>query len=134
MRRPGFDPWVGKISWRRERLPTPVFRPGEFHGPYSPWGHKESDMTEQLSLHFLQWCKVSLQLYSFACGCLVFSSTICWRDYSFPIEWFWHTCQKQFYHILKCLFLVFSSVSLIYMSVFTPERYCFDYHSFVIHF
>ena len=27
------DPWVGKISWRRERLPTPVFRPGEFHGP-----------------------------------------------------------------------------------------------------
>ena len=26
--------------------------PGEFHGLYSPWGHKESDMTEQLSLHF----------------------------------------------------------------------------------
>ena len=26
-RRPGFDPWVGKISWRRERLPTPVFLP-----------------------------------------------------------------------------------------------------------
>ena len=23
--RPGFDPWVGKIPWRRERLPTPVF-------------------------------------------------------------------------------------------------------------
>ena len=47
-RRPWFDPWVGKISWRRERLPTPVFRPGEFH-VYSPWGHKESDMTEQLN-------------------------------------------------------------------------------------
>ena len=28
---PGFDPWVGKIPWRRERLPTPVFWPGEFH-------------------------------------------------------------------------------------------------------
>ena len=28
--RPGFDPWVGKIPWRRERLPTPVFWPGEF--------------------------------------------------------------------------------------------------------
>jgi len=25
MRRPGFDPWVGKIPWRRERLPTPGF-------------------------------------------------------------------------------------------------------------
>ena len=29
--RPGFGPWVGKIPWRRERLPTPVFWPGEFH-------------------------------------------------------------------------------------------------------
>ena len=44
--RPEFDPWVGKIPWRRERLPTPVFWPGEFHGLYSPWGCKESDMTE----------------------------------------------------------------------------------------
>ena len=38
--------------WRRERLPAPVFWPGEFHELYSPWGHKESDMTEQLSLSF----------------------------------------------------------------------------------
>ena len=36
-----FDPWVGKISWRRERLSAPVFWPGEFHELYSPWGHKE---------------------------------------------------------------------------------------------
>ena len=34
---------------RRERLPTPVFWPGEFHGLYSPWGHKET--TEPLSLY-----------------------------------------------------------------------------------
>ena len=52
---PGFDPWVGKISSRRERLPTPVFWPGEFHGQrslvgYSPWSGKESDRTERLSL------------------------------------------------------------------------------------
>ena len=45
-----FDPWVRKISWRRERLPTPVFWPGEFHGPYSPWGCKELDTTKRLSL------------------------------------------------------------------------------------
>ena len=50
-RRLGFDPWIGKISWRRERLPTPVFWPGEYHGLYSPWGRKESDTTEQLSPH-----------------------------------------------------------------------------------
>ena len=46
-----FDPWVGKIPWSRKRLPTPVFLPGKFHGQrslvgYSPWGRKESDMTE----------------------------------------------------------------------------------------
>ena len=50
--------WVRKIPWRRDQLPTPVFLPGEFHGQrslagYSPWGHKESDTTEQLSLDFL---------------------------------------------------------------------------------
>ena len=43
--RPGFDPWVGKISRRRERLPTSIFWPGEFHGLYSPWGCKELDTT-----------------------------------------------------------------------------------------
>ena len=46
----GLIPWVGKIPWRRERLPTPVFWPGEFHGLHSPWGHKKSDTTERLSL------------------------------------------------------------------------------------
>ena len=49
-KRPGFDPWVGKLPWRRERLPTPVFWPGGFHRLYSPWGYRESDMTEKLSL------------------------------------------------------------------------------------
>ena len=42
----GFYPWVGKIPWRKERLPPPVFWPGEFHGLYSPWGRKKLDMTE----------------------------------------------------------------------------------------
>ena len=40
MRR-GFDHWVGKMPWRSERLPTPVFWLREFHGLYSPWGCKE---------------------------------------------------------------------------------------------
>ena len=40
------DPWVGKIPWRREWLPTPAFLPGEFYGSmslvgYCSWGHKE---------------------------------------------------------------------------------------------
>ena len=65
---PGFDPWVGKIPWRREGLPTPVFLPGEFHGQrgYSPWGCKMLDMTEQLTLPLLHrfvlwpWAKLSI--------------------------------------------------------------------------
>ena len=40
-------PWVRKIHWRKERLPTPIFWPGEFHGLYGPWDRKEA---EQLSL------------------------------------------------------------------------------------
>ena len=54
----GFDPWVRKIPWRREWQPTPLFLPGEFHGQrspegYSPWGRKESDTTELLTLPLL---------------------------------------------------------------------------------
>ena len=33
------------MPWRKERLPTPIFWPGEFHGLHSPWGHRESDRT-----------------------------------------------------------------------------------------
>ena len=51
-RRPGFNPWVGKIPRSREWLPTPVCWPGEVHGLYSPWDRKESDTTEWLSLSF----------------------------------------------------------------------------------
>ena len=51
MKRCGFDPWVGKIPWNKAWHPIPVFLPGESHGQknlagYSPYGHKESDMTE----------------------------------------------------------------------------------------
>ena len=50
---PGLIPGLRSSSWRRKRLPTPVFWPGEFHGPCSP-GLKESDTTERLSLHFMR--------------------------------------------------------------------------------
>ena len=50
----GFDPWVGKMPWRRAWKPTPVLLPGECHGQRSlvgcsPWGLKELDTTERLS-------------------------------------------------------------------------------------
>ena len=56
-----FDPWVGKIPWRRERLPTPVFWPGEFHGLCHPGGHKESDM-RALSLPLFNYWFICLWL------------------------------------------------------------------------
>ena len=50
-KRRGFDPWVGKIPWRRAWQRTPVFLPGESHGQRSlagcsPWGRKELDTTQ----------------------------------------------------------------------------------------
>ena len=48
-KRPGFNPWVEKIPWRRKWQSTPVFLPGDSYGQkslvgYSPWGHQESDI------------------------------------------------------------------------------------------
>ena len=50
-KRLGFDPWVGKIPWRRKWRPISVFLPGESHGQrsladYSPRGHNELDVAE----------------------------------------------------------------------------------------
>ena len=59
--RPASDPWVGKILWRKEWLPTAVFLPGDSHGQrslvgYSPWGLKESNTTEWLPLSLSLFC------------------------------------------------------------------------------
>ena len=53
-----FDPWVGKIPWRRRWQPTSVFLPGKSHGQrslvgYSPWSCKVLDMTEYANGFFI---------------------------------------------------------------------------------
>ena len=55
----GSIPGSGRSLGEGNGNPTPVFLPGEFHGQrslvdYSPWGHKESDMTERLTLDINQ--------------------------------------------------------------------------------
>ena len=60
--RPGFNPWFGKISWRRKWQSTPVLLWRKSHGQrslvgYSPWGRKESDTTERL--HFGSFLTIS---------------------------------------------------------------------------
>ena len=54
-----WETWVRSLGWedpleKGKATPIPVFWPGEFHGLYIPWDHKESDTAERLSLHCLQ--------------------------------------------------------------------------------
>ena len=98
-RRPRFDPWVGKIPWRMEWQPTPVFLPGEFHGQRSlagcsPWDRDESDTTEQQTL--LAWKRTeepgglqSMGLQSWTW--LSNEHTFCWLYCSFQ-RWWWRSC------------------------------------------
>ena len=63
--RSGFDPWGGKIPWKREWQPTSVIWSEKSHGKrslegYSPWGHQESDTTERLSIHTVPMSQVAV--------------------------------------------------------------------------
>ena len=89
---PGFDPWVWKIPWRSEWLPTPVLLPGEFRRQrslvgYTPWGHEESDMTERLTLSL----PVAVRDETEAFHCLMILSEFCW---SLCLQSFW-TCRPS---------------------------------------
>ena len=75
-RRPGFGSWVGKIPWRRERLPTPVFWPGEFHGLYAC---QESDTTERLKKNnrCCRWRYFILFYDRAVCRCMCVPRPLC---------------------------------------------------------
>ena len=50
-----WETWVQSLGWedpleKGKAIHSSILA-GEFHGPYSPWGRKESDTTEHLSLH-----------------------------------------------------------------------------------
>ena len=67
-RRPGFNPWVGKIPWRRKWQPTPVFLPGESHGHgslvgYTPWGCKRVGHNLATKQQPLTECPLSPKYY-----------------------------------------------------------------------
>ena len=78
----GSIPGSGRFPWRRKWHPTPVFLPGESHGQrslvgYSPWGHKELNMTEQRRMHK---CTLPKPRNTF---CLLsWCSLCCWWNYS----------------------------------------------------
>ena len=65
-----YNPWVRMIPWSREWKPSPVFLPGKFHrrrslAGYSPWGCKESDMTEHTLSHTHNMCVDRLIFFFF---------------------------------------------------------------------
>ena len=74
---PGFNPWVGKIPRRKERLPTPVFWPGEFHGLHVVHGVAKS-RTQLSDLHSLTIRKTVLyKEHGFGRSC--------WFEYQFQV-------------------------------------------------
>ena len=89
------EAWAGKIPWRWEWLPTPVFLPGESHRQrsltgYSPWACKESDTTEYLTptANFSGWLR-SVCRFSFSAPRSFFPELDSWAGvlYSFCLEW-----------------------------------------------
>ena len=87
MERHRFDPWVGKIPWRRKWQPAPVFLPGESHGRRSLvgcrlWGHKELDMTEKLG-----HTHICINIYVCVCVCLYFFHILFPYGLSWDIEY-----------------------------------------------
>ena len=82
------ETWVWKIPWRRERLSTPVFWPGEFRGLYNPWGHKESDMTEHLSLSLSSHYNIVLvsALHQDESAIGIHASPLSWNSLLHPIS------------------------------------------------
>ena len=61
-----WETWVQSLSWEdpleKGKAPHPAFWPGEFHGLYIPWGHKESDRTEQISLSLYEYITLIIHL------------------------------------------------------------------------
>ena len=62
------ETWVGKILWRRERLSTPVFWPGELHGLYSPWGAESRTRLSNFHSLKLKRCVLKNESINFQCN------------------------------------------------------------------
>ena len=105
--RPGFDPWVGKIPWRRKGLPTPVCWPGEFHGLCSPWGSKELDTNEGLS----QFWSLEVQnqgVSKIASFCDDHEERICSRPFCSACGWLSSPCISTSSSLCVCIHVLSS--------------------------
>ena len=130
--RPGFNPWIGKIPWKRKWQPTPVFLPGKSHGwrslaGYSAWGPKESDMTEWLTLSVLCLAIQALSIYSHIRNELV---TTTWVLSEFKESWEFcaKMCWRKDLSTQKCLIPILSVPSWYFLNIsfhkFSGCLYC----------
>ena len=114
----GFDPWVGKIPWRRERLPTPVFWPGEFHGLYIVHGVAKSG-TRLSDLHYTT--------VTLTCDCFALSHQV-WEG------WMWSRVPQPWVYrrepTLPCGVISPPSQTMCSGSIRTPgaaSSFCFTF-------
>ena len=103
----GFNPWVRKILWSRKWQPAPVMYPGMFHGQrslggYSPQGHREQDITEQLSTHihaFGLFLKIKTFSHFHVEACIILYNLLLRFTFKLKEESLTNICCKQFPHI-----------------------------------
>ena len=117
-RRPGFDPWIRKIHWRKEWQPTPAVSPGESHGQrslvgYSPCGHKE--WATNITLYhtnwkfyiFLAWLKLHLHFIMLSDNATC-TNLICWN----LLEW--QTSDIHEWYILAPSFIDLWNICVVF--------------------
>ena len=131
-RRPGFDPWVRNISWRRKWKPTPGFFPGEFHGQRSLSGVAESDMTELLTLigeylGSLLWASLDVGLWEFVCFSSLSTILLGHNCACFNVH---KSCSSFFKRLLQCALLL--SCTLLVPSNRSYIRTFYPIHSYCL--
>ena len=98
-RRPRFNPWVGKIPWRRKWQPTPVFLPGEFHRQRTLTGYRTLNLTTKTSTRYKLFILISidylLMLFLWGKGKFLFLSLFLFLATSYGIQDFCHADQES---------------------------------------
>jgi len=107
-RRSEFDPWVGKISWRRKWQPTPACLPGKSRGQrslvgYSPWGHKSAG--HNLAAKQRQESLGCIPYGGSGEECTSLSFCSCWKPPAFLSPW-------PFFHLQSWQCSIFKSLCL----------------------